>query len=205
MPVDAVIFDIGGVLEITPATGWQGRWSARLELPREQLERRLAPAFEAGSTGRLALPEVERAIATSLKLDEAGLRELMEELWTEYLGRLNGAMANYFARLRPRYRTAILSNSFVGAREREERLYGFGDMCDVLVYSHEEGVAKPDPALYRIVCDRLGCPPGRCVLVDDTQPCIDGALAVGMQAVRFIDTAQAIRDLDQLLGDGSRH
>jgi hypothetical protein len=36
-------------------------------------------------------------------------------------------------------------NSFVGAREREQALYGFKDMCDVIVYSHEVGWLKPDP------------------------------------------------------------
>ncbi len=58
-------------------------------------------------------------------------------------------MASYFAALRPRYRTAILSDSFVGARKREQRAYGFADMCDKVAYSHEEGVGKPDPASMR--------------------------------------------------------
>jgi FMN phosphatase YigB (HAD superfamily) len=75
-------------------------------------------------------------------------------------------------------------------------------MCDVLVYSHEEGCVKPDPALYRIVCDRPRCPPERCVLVDDTKRYID-ALAVGMHGVKLTDSEQAIRDVGQVLSGGS--
>jgi beta-phosphoglucomutase-like phosphatase (HAD superfamily) len=58
-------------------------------------------------------------------------------------------------------------NSFVGAREREQALYGFKDMCDVIVYSHEVGWLKPDPRVYRVACERLGCAPDEAVLLDD--------------------------------------
>jgi len=40
----------------------------------------------------------------------------MADLCAEYLGTLNVELTNYFRELRPRYRTAMLSNSFVGAR-----------------------------------------------------------------------------------------
>lgn len=124
----------------------------------------------------------------------------MSDAWEEYLGTLNAEMARYFSALRPRYRTAILSNSFVGAREREQRAYGFADTCDLLVYSHEEGVGKPDPRFYAVACERLGVAPKEAVFVDDTPACVDGALAVGMTAVRFVDCAQTIAELTGLLG-----
>jgi putative hydrolase of the HAD superfamily len=199
MPIEAVIFDIGGVLEITPPTGWQECWASQLDLDPAELQARLAPAFAAGATGGMTLPEVERAVATALRLSPARLSQFMDDLWTEYLGTLNEGLANFLAGLRPRYRTGILSNSFVGAREREQDLYGFADICDAVVYSHEEGLTKPDPWFYRIACGRLGVPPRRCVFLDDVQACVDGATAVGMKAIKFIDNDQAKRDLEQLL------
>ena len=84
----------------------------------------------------------------------------MDDAWAEYLGMLNHELAAYFAGLRLRYRTGILSNSVVGAREREQALYGFEDMCDTIVYSHEVGWRKPDPRIYWAVCDRLETAPG---------------------------------------------
>lgn len=201
MPVEAVIFDIGGVLEITPPTGWQQRWSTELGIALVDFEARLEPIFYGGATGAMTLRGVEEGIATALGLDEERLAAFMDDLWAEYLGTLNEGLAAYFAGLRPRHRTGILSNSFVGAREREQELYGFADICDVVVYSHEEGIMKPDPRFYRVVSDRLGVSPDRCVLLDDAQVCVDGARAIGMHAIRFIDNDQAIRDLEQLLGD----
>jgi quinol monooxygenase YgiN len=35
--------------------------------------------------------------------------------------------------------------SFVGAREKEQAAYGFAERCDRIIYSHEAGLAKPDP------------------------------------------------------------
>jgi epoxide hydrolase-like predicted phosphatase len=200
--IEAVIFDIGGVLEVTPPTGWLERWASALALSSEELIARLEPTFAAGSTGAMTLAEVERANAEALGLDAATVGQLAEDLWSEYLGRLNEKLADYFARLRPRYRTGILSNSFVGARERERDRYGLEQMCDVIVYSHEEGMLKPDPRFYLIACQRLGASPRRCVLLDDARANVDGARAVGMHAITFVDNVQAIRDLETVLNAG---
>ena len=198
--IKAVVFDIGGVLEITPRTGWEQTWCDRLSLTRVQLIGRLEPVSARGGLGTLSLPEVECEIARVLALGDPELRALMTDVWTEYLGTLNHRLAGYFARLRPRYRTGILSNSFVGAREREQAAYGFAEICDVIVYSHEEGVKKPDERAYRIVCQRLGVRPHETVFLDDARECVDGARDAGMTAIRFCDNDQAIAELDARLG-----
>ena len=87
----------------------------------------------------------------------------------------------------------------MGARERERDAYGFEDLCDVVVYSHEEGLEKPDPRFYRIVTDRLGVPPREAVFLDDHEECVQGARDVGMAAVLFGSNEQAIADLDAYL------
>jgi putative hydrolase of the HAD superfamily len=192
----AVVFDIGGVLEVNPRTGWQARWAERLGV---DVEERLAPVWRGGDVGTVTLEEVERGAARVLGLDPPALRAFMDDLWEEYVGSLNEELARYFAALRPRYRTGILSNSFVGGREREQALYGFEDMCDVLVYSHEEGMRKPEPRIYEIVCRRLGVAPHETVFVDDTPECVEGAARAGLHAIRFVSNTQAIAELDALL------
>ncbi len=196
----AVVFDIGGVLEHTPPTGWQERWAARRGLERAEFDDRLAAIFDAGSIGGIDLPTVERRVSEALTLDGAELTAFMQDVWTEYLGTLNHELAGYFATLRPRYRTGILSNSFVGARAREQALYGFEDMCDVVVYSDEEGCRKPDPRFYAIVCERLGVRAGETVFLDDVPANVEAARTLGLTAILFADTRQAIAELDRVLG-----
>jgi epoxide hydrolase-like predicted phosphatase len=197
--VKAVIFDIGGVLEWTPRTDWRERWAGRLGLSVDELERRLNEFWELGSVGAVTLPEIERLTAEALGLDRAGLEAFMADVWTEYVGTLNDELAAYFAALRPRYRTGILSNSFVGAREREQAAYGFADMCDAVVYSHEEGLRKPDARFYLLACERLGVPPGEAVFLDNVEECVEGARRVGMAAIQFLDNEQAIAALERHL------
>ena len=194
-----MIFDIGGVLEACPPTGWRERWAALLTIEPPDMGRRLNSIWNDGSTGRITLQQVEERTATALGLDQVALRGFMNDAWTEYLGTLNEELAEYFSRLRPRYMTGIVSNSFVGAREREQAAYGFEDMCDVVVYSHEEGWCKPDPRIYLTACERLGVLPSEAVFLDDVQRCVDGARDVGMKAVRFLDTRQAIAEVNDHL------
>lgn len=193
------MFDIGGVLEVTPRTDWRERWAARLALTPIAFADQVDPIFAPGATGAASLEAIERQVAEVLGLGDEDLAALMGDAWAEYVGTLNDKVAGYFAGLRPRVRTGILSNSFVGAREREQSLYGFEDMCDVIVYSHEVGWCKPDPRIYHAVCDGLGCAPHDAVLLDDLPANVEGARAVGMHGVLFTDTAQAIADLEALI------
>ena len=135
----------------------------------------------------------------ALGLGEPALARLMVDIWHEYLGSLNQELVEYFLGLRPQYRTAMLSNSFVGAREREEARYGLGRMCDVIVYSHEEGLLKPEARLYRIACERLALPAEDCVFLDDLPANVQGARSIGMHAVTFENNEQAIQELQELL------
>jgi FMN phosphatase YigB (HAD superfamily) len=143
MAIRAVVFDIGGVLEITPDLGTDRRWEARLGLAAGEIDERLGDVWRGGSLGTITLDGVHQAIRDRLGLDERQLAAYMADLWREYLGTANTGLIEYARQLRPRYRIGILSNSFVGARERERAAYGFEDLVDEIVYSHEVGMASP--------------------------------------------------------------
>jgi putative hydrolase of the HAD superfamily len=61
---------------------------------------------------------------------------------------------------------------------------------------------KPDPRIYRELCERLDLLPEEVVLLDDVEANVDGARAVGMRAIAFVDNRQAIADLQDLLARG---
>ncbi|HSK22637.1 MAG TPA: HAD family phosphatase [Egicoccus sp.] len=197
--MQAVVFDIGGVLEITPPTGWRDRWREQRGIPEEQFDGRLRDLARPGSVGEISYEYYVEQVRTRLGLDATAADAFMDELWAEYLGTPNTVLIDYFTGLRGRVRTGILSNSFVGAREREQERYGFGDRCDVVVYSHEEGLMKPDPAFYAVVCERLGVGPEETVFVDDLDVCIRGAEAIGMTGVLHRDNATTIAAVEAAL------
>ncbi|MEU8181314.1 HAD-IA family hydrolase [Micromonospora sp. NPDC049044] len=56
---------------------------------------------------------------------------------------------------------------------------------DVTVFSCEVGLAKPDPAIYRLAAERLGVSPAECVFVGDGADAeLAGAAAVAMTVYR---------------------
>ena len=192
MTIRAVVFDIGGVLEITPPTGWVEKWEARLHLKPGEMDARLMDVWKAGSLGAISEEEVEKRIGEIMGMDQGQVAALMADLWEEYLGELNVELAAYFASLRPRYQTAILSNSFAGARDKEQERYHFAELCDLLIYSHEEGIAKPERRIFELTCERLGVQPAEVVFLDNVEANIAAARAFGMQAILFRETEEAI-------------
>lgn len=87
----------------------------------------------------------------------------------------------------------------MGARERERAAYDFEAMCDVVIYSHEEGVKKPDPRLFALGCARLGVEPEGAVFVDDVPGHVEAARELGMSGVLHISNAGTIADVETLL------
>jgi putative hydrolase of the HAD superfamily len=195
----AVVFDIGGVLEFTPPMGMAEKWADRLGLAPGELPERLGNVFAAGQVGTLTEAEVHAHIGEILALAPADVDAFMGDLWTEYLGTLNAELTTYFAGLRPAYRTGIISNSFVGARERERERYGFEQLTDEIVYSHEAGISKPDPRIYELACERLGVLPEEMIFLDDVEPNVAAAQDLGAHGILFVSTTQAITDIEAAL------
>ena len=199
MAIRALVFDIGGVLEITPDLGVARLWETRLGLPAGELGERMHDVWAAGSIGTITEDDVHQAIADRLGLDKQQCAAFMSDIWREYLGTANEELIEYVRRLRPRYRTGILSNSFVGARQREQAAYGFEDLVDEIIYSHEAGMSKPDPQIYALVCSRLDVQPGETAFLDDVDGCVAGAREVGIHAILYKDNVQAVREIEKLL------
>jgi putative hydrolase of the HAD superfamily len=199
MTVRAVVFDIGGVLEITPRLGMGAKWEETLGLQPGELSSRAPSVWKGGSLGTVSEAEVRQSIGEIFGLAGPVVDAFMGDLWKEYLGTLNAELADYFRCLRPRYQTAMLSNSFVGARSREQELYHFNEMADFIIYSHEVGMAKPERRIYELTCDRLDVQPEEMVFLDDSELCVDGARDLGIQAILFSDNGQAIADIEACL------
>ncbi|GHO78573.1 hypothetical protein KSD_63440 [Ktedonobacter sp. SOSP1-85] len=203
MAIRAVVFDIGGVLELDVIElvdiGLDARWEQRLGLQSGELNQRMQPIWLAGSLGECTEEHVHQEMGKRLGMDQEQVEEYMREMWDWYCGRLNVPMADFFRSLRPRYQTAILSNSFVGARREEQQRYHFEEMCDLIIYTHEEGIAKPDPRIYELTCKRLGVQPEEMLFLDDNQKNIAAAQALGIHAIHCGETEQAIADVQACL------
>ncbi len=79
-------------------------------------------------------------------------------------------------------------------RETRER-FAFLDRFRDIVVSGEEGLIKPDPAIFALLCERNGLDPKQCLFIDDSVKNVKGAEAVGWQAHHFTSPVSLRADL----------
>jgi putative hydrolase of the HAD superfamily len=200
--IRAVVLDIGSVLEVIDDSVFPRPFEQRLGL---------APGSVAAASdwprdamlGELTEAETRAHWQQRLALDDQQVDELVADSWRWYVGTLDRPLFDWFAGLRDRgLRTGILSNSGPGAREAE-RHHGFEAVTDVLVYSHEVGLKKPDPAVYELTRVRLGVEPGEIVFLDDVVANVAAARLAGWHAVRHEDTVRSIAEMEAVIARGA--
>lgn len=98
-------------------------------------------------------------------------------------------------------RTAIVTNNIREYGDAWRSRLAIDELFDLVVDSCEEGVRKPDPAIYLTALERLGVvDPGRAIFLDDFAGNIDAAQAVGMRGILVgPDPRPALDELDALL------
>jgi putative hydrolase of the HAD superfamily len=120
------------------------------------------------------------------------LNQLDARMWTTQ----NPAMLNWQLKLKQGgILTAILSNMGDNVLANMKRKFDWLPRFDVLVWSFQLRMAKPDPAIYRHVLKELGTQPEETLFLDDKLVNIEAALALGFKAIQFSDVENLRVDL----------
>ena len=183
--IRAVIFDVGGVLLRTPNRSSRLSWERRLGL-REWDSEEIVFSGEMGTRaqlGEITDAELWAWIGHRLELSELGLAEFRRDFWSGDVLDLN--LVSYIRSLRPHFRTAIISNATDVLRESLQHTYPIADAFDLIVVSAEEGIMKPDDAIYRRTLERLVVAPNEAVFVDDNLENVLAARKLGMTSIHF--------------------
>jgi 2-haloacid dehalogenase len=191
----AVVFDIGGVL-----LDWNPRHLYRRLFSDERaMERFLAEVctlqwHEAHDLGTPFAVSCERLAAEHPEQAELirawGTRS--EEM---IRGPIDGTVAVLRELLERGVRCVGLTNMEAETYALRYRRYEFLRRLEGIVVSSHEGVAKPDPEIFRRLLERFGLEPRRTVFVDDSRRNVDAARRFGIRTVRFRSPAQLRRRL----------
>jgi putative hydrolase of the HAD superfamily len=73
------------------------------------------------------------------------------------------------------------------------------ELFDPIVISGEVGLRKPDRAIYELALAQLDVPAQEAVFIDDAEPNLLGARAVGITTVLHRDASSTRRRLAQLI------
>jgi len=151
--------------------------------------------LRAGDRGIIAPQEVAEQVGNILGISTEEVLTMSREGEVKNL-----ALIAEIPKLRSRYKVAMLSN--INGRAWLDDRFGDGELdrlFDVVVASGDVGMIKPEPGIYELTAERLGVAPGECVMIDDLLKFTEGAKAVGMQAIQFHTTAQALSELETVL------
>ena len=96
------------------------------------------------------------------------------------------------------YGVYLLSNYGVTPFKYALENMKFFDEVDGMVISHEVGVIKPEPEIYKIFLDKYKLTAGECLFIDDREDNIAAALDMGMSGIVFRDIEEVIKKLDTL-------
>jgi putative hydrolase of the HAD superfamily len=80
-------------------------------------------------------------------------------------------------------RLGVLTNNVRELRERWWPMMDFANIFHDIVDSHEVGMRKPNPAIYRLALERLGAPAHRTAFLDDAASNVSAAIDVGIHGV----------------------
>ena len=196
--LDTVVFDLGNVLipwdphrlyrKLIPDTAQRTRFLSEICTSEWNAQQDAGRTLAEGTALKVAEhPEYEALIRAYYKRWEemldvpiAGSVELLHQVKARGLRVL--ALTNWstetFARARPAY---PLLDEFEG-----------------IVVSGDEGLIKPDPAIFRLMFSRYSLAPERCAFIDDSLHNVEAAAALGMKAIHFRSPEQARADFASL-------
>lgn len=204
MTVAAVLFD----LDDTLFDHWASTRTALADLCQQFPALGGVPAGAIEAEHRRLLEELHlRVLAGRMTVDDARVERFRQLLafagGTAVAGDAAAAAAAYrsayLAHWRPvegaldllealhgRVSTGVVTNNVAAEQRQKIAACGFGPLLDVVVISEEAGATKPDPRIFRLALDRLGCEAGETVMIGDAWDTdITGARAAGIRPIWF--------------------
>ena len=192
--IKGVVFDFGGVIcqDIAPDAEIFKLWEG-LGLTRSQWDRGFADYRKLWDSGKITPDEMYRRM-----LADNGIKNpdpaLLEKLWrTDAEGYVKEFYPETLDFMRELKRKGIKVGILTNMAKEFYRDY-FTKACheyvaeaDVVVVSAEEGLYKPDKALYDVAAKKIGLKPEELLFVDNLMVNVEGARAAGWNAIQFIE------------------
>jgi len=190
MSVDALLFDLGGVVIDIDFGRAFASWAAAAQLPVETIRSRFSfdAAYERHERGEITGADYFTALRSSLgiELSDAALALGWNAIYVDEVPGIRALLQRLAGRL-PLY-------AFTNSNVTHQAFWTvrYADLLQPfrkVFISSEMGLRKPEPPAFEAIASEIGVPLERILFFDDTRVNVEGALAIGVQAVlvRSID------------------
>jgi epoxide hydrolase-like predicted phosphatase len=198
MSIRAVYFDLGGVIFRTEDKSPRTKLAESLGLDYAGIERIVFESKSSyqASIGAISEEEHWRNTVYALNLPESEVARVRDSFFDG--DRVDQVLVDFLRSLRPNVKVGLISNAWSGLRTWIVN-QKFDDAFDVMIFSSEIGVTKPDARIYQRALEKFNIRPEQAVFFDDIPANIAGAQTVGMRGFVFQTTEQAIAEIRNLL------
>jgi epoxide hydrolase-like predicted phosphatase len=180
-----IVFDFFGVVcsEIAPFV------LPKYMSPEEAVRYKAAVVYDA-DLGRITQDEMFENLS---KIARVPPKQLEAEFWS--CVRIDPEIVALIENLRTTHRVALLTNAIVPIFRQITTRHDLERLFETILVSSEEGMAKPDPAFYTLLTDRMNVRASDCLFIDDNPVNIEAAHAAGMNGLLFEGVEKLRRDL----------
>jgi putative hydrolase of the HAD superfamily len=198
LKIEAIILDIGGVIWLPNGPPLSEKWATRCGLNSEAFDRIVYGSewLKQALVGDITSEQMWDNIGTVLNLSEIDVRELERDYWK---GTWNIELLDYLRTFKPYHKLGIVSDAESSAREMAKEWVN-EELFDVIIYSAEEGVCKPDPQIFRSALKKLGVGSGSALFVDDKATNVEGARQLGIHAIQYKNFSHLINTFKNYVG-----
>lgn len=206
--IKAVIFDIGGVLQLgekqrkfsnqSHASGVHERAARKLKIDLDQYFDSIDSFYARSIEGKISKKELLKNLSFNLKTSEKKLEKLYFNLYKKKF-KINKQLFKQATILKKQgYKVAILSDQWHLSKEAhypktfQKLFYPSIISCDV-------GIRKPHMGIYKLILKNLKLKPSETVFIDNQIWNIKPAEKLGMKTILFKNNEQTIRELNKIL------
>jgi epoxide hydrolase-like predicted phosphatase len=197
--IKAVLWDMGGVILRTEDSSFRRKWAEILKIDEKLLPKLVFDNEKAqvATIGLLTDKELWAWIYNQFGLSTEDGAQFRKDFFAG--DNMDWDLLKQIQSLRSQYKTGLLSNAWMDARQSLRTKYPGWEVFDYIFFSAEIHLKKPDPKIYQYVMDFMRVLPEETIFVDDQLENVEAANQFGIHGIRFHNSEQAIREVLQLL------
>ena len=206
--IRAVIFDIGGVLELskTPdvlnkkeyiwTVGVHNYMIKKLKISLDQYFDSLDTAYAMSIEGKIPRLKAVKIISKNLKISSKRLIKLFYKACKKNFKHNKQLFKQAFKLKKKGYKIAILSDQSHFSK-RALILRKYTKKFNAVVVSCDVGIRKPNPKIYKLVLKKLKLKPRQTVFIDNQEWNTKPAQKLGMKTILFKNNKQLFKQLEK--------
>lgn len=210
MAVEAVVWDFGGVFTTSPFDAFN-RYERERGLPVDVIRRINSINPDTNAWARLERSELAPAEFDAVFLSEArefGLSIPGRDVLALLSGDLRPRVVAAFKACKAKFKVGCITNNaptgkgagMSSSSDKASQIADVFSLFDHVIESSKAGVRKPDPRIYRMMCEALEVRPEACVYLDDLGINLKPAREMGMTTIKVTSEDQLLADLSKAVG-----